>query len=451
MTAMVHQWASYSIDEDNNENEFQLLKEMAGQQGVKICQYKNRDDDESVREAAGEKGLTLTQKQFKEKQIAGTTGKIPEMIGKPVYVLAVPVSTRSGVDTVITCVIDLRYLYGYLHETARVVYVYILINAIVLSIIGFFRLVKVVVKPIDQLVYMTDKYMMSGEWPISPEIRSNEFGRLSFAMSSMLNKIDYDKQKMSEMISSLEKANNELKYSQQQMVRAEKMTAMGRLSAGLAHEIGNPLSIISGYLELLSDENLPVEDRRAFLLRATKELDRINKMIRQLLDCSRNEKDDGELVSAGQVCEEVIDIFLTHKPAKNIEITTDFYKERDNVRIGKNNLYQVILNCLFNSIDALKDKADKGKGGYVAIKTRLISNEDRNNFIEITIQDNGTGIDPEHLENVFDPFFTTKEVGEGTGLGLSVSYALIENAGGQMNIKSNKGEGTTVSITLPSL
>ncbi len=245
----------------------------------------------------------------------------------------------------------------------------------------------------------------------------------------------------------LEEANKQLVDSQKKMVHAEKMAAVGRLSAGLAHEIGNPIGIVQGYLDLLENDDLTAKERQQFSNRAAKELERINKMVRQLLDFSRTSSDENAFVSARQVCRDAGGVLNYQKAAVEIELVFDLYDGKDIVGVGYDDLYQVLINCLFNAIDAIEDRGD-GFHGKLSVSTSITKLAADRPCLEIRISDNGTGIKDESLTSVFDPFFTTKDVGKGTGLGLSISYGIIEAAGGVMEIESVYGRGTNVMISL---
>jgi signal transduction histidine kinase len=226
------------------------------------------------------------------------------------------------------------------------------------------------------------------------------------------------------------------------------MSAVGKLSAGLAHEVGNPIGIVQGYLELLENDDLTVEERHQFSGRAVKELERVNKMVRQLLDFSRTSSEDNAFVSVGQVCRDAGGVLKSQKISSGIEFTITIYDGEDTAGIGYDDLYQVLLNCSFNAIDAIQERGS-GFVGKISILSSLTELNSNPPYMEIQIIDNGIGIPEKELTSVFDPFFTTKDVGKGTGLGLSISYGIIEAVGGFMEIESMYGKGTKVMISLP--
>ncbi len=338
-------------------------------------------------------------------------------------------------------------------ENKNIILVYFIINVLILTVIGFFRLVKFVVRPIEKLVALTDSYSdfdIDGVNFLSLS-EKNEFGRLSTALNRMLHRIETDRGKLRATVNSLEKANEQLLATQQEMVRTEKMASVGRLAAGLAHEIGNPLGIIQGYLELLQDKDISAADKKDFIARVDAELARINRLIRQLLDFSRPAKSEAQLISLHGLLTDLIDMVQVQARMKEVEILTDFTAEPDTVWADENQLKQVFLNCLLNAADAIAEKSEEA--GRIEISTRLISNEsateEDQDVLRVTVRDNGIGIAAEDLSSVFDPFFTTKEPGRGTGLGLSVSHGIVENMGGSITAVSEKGQETSIIVELP--
>jgi signal transduction histidine kinase len=275
----------------------------------------------------------------------------------------------------------------------------------------------------------------------------SEFSRLSMALNSMLLRIELDREELRRTVSSLARANEELRKTQREMVQAEKYAAVGRLSAGLAHEIGNPLGIVQGYVELLSQSDLATDDRRQFGERALGELERIDRLIRRLLDFARTRPRRKELFGVLKVFEELKDMFAAQARRLGIELTV---KAGDEVHLlgDRDGIKQVLLNCLLNSFDAV-ETAGRGDGGQVSVSASIEAGEDGEEYISIIIGDNGIGLDGGEASLLFEPFYTTKGPGKGTGLGLSVSRAIIEAHGGTMELTGVKGTGAQVIIELP--
>lgn len=337
-----------------------------------------------------------------------------------------------------------------LTNTQTIILFYILLNTIFFCTLGFFRIAKHIFRPIDDLITISESYSDLDALRFSYDFSKNEFGKLSFALNRMVKKIASDKKELKNKVDLLELTNKKIVDSQNKMIRAENLVVVGRISAGIAHEIGNPLTIIQGYMELLKDSHLHGKDRRVYIERVDCELERIDKMIRKLLDPTRIKASDRGGVSVGEVCRNVLSVMRSQNNTKNIRFVDEISMEHDNVSLNHDELYQVMINCLFNAIDAIID-CDDGREGVVLVQSMIETKNSNGKNIIISIQDNGKGILDTNIEAIFDPFFTTKGLGKGTGLGLSVSLAILQSAGGLIEINSMYKKGTEVSISLPTI
>jgi hypothetical protein len=368
-------------------------------------------------------------------------------LGRKLLVTAVPFQ-HQGIQGGIGTVSSLRSVYDQVSQGRQIASIYIFVNVVILTTIGLFRFIQIVVRPIEHLVTLTDTYQSAENSPFFADKEGNEFGQLSFALNKMLHRIDDDRQKLRDTVSSLEKANQQLRATQQKMVQTEKMAAIGRLAAGLAHEIGNPIGIVQGYLELLGQSDLSKEEQEQFSSRSLQELRRINRLIHQLLNFSRTRADDSGNTEIHPLLHELVDMLQAQKELAGLEFQFQLDAEYDRVKANSESLHQVFLNCLLNAIDAIKECNDT-RQGKICLSTVNTTNDAGRQFLQITIEDNGTGIKDTDKDSLFDPFFTTKEPGKGTGLGLSVSYALVEGVGGHMEIQGKEDQGATVCILLP--
>ena len=229
---------------------------------------------------------------------------------------------------------------------------------------------------------------------------------------------------------------------ERQLMHAEKLASVGILAAGVAHEIGNPLSAISGYAQLMDTDDIKPEERREFASAIASQAERINKIIRDLLDYSRPSPFQGQAAAVNQAIEAVLNMFFTEKRLKsfNLIIDRDLSRDLPPVLIDRDQLQQVVLNMVMNAAQAME------KGGRLSISTR-----EKDGWVRIAFKDTGPGIPRESLPLIFDPFFTTKPVGQGTGLGLSICDRIINQAGGRIEVKSRLGKGTTFTVLLPAL
>ncbi|MCP3933612.1 MAG: hypothetical protein GY705_31480, partial [Bacteroidetes bacterium] len=332
-------------------------------------------------------------------------------------------------------------------KSQPIIFLYIITNALVLATLCFFRFSKIVIQPLKNLVTISENYSDKEMIFFSSDTSNSDFRKLSTALNSMISRIESDRKQLRQNISSLQHANDQLIASQKEMVRAEKLAAIGRLSAGLAHEIGNPIGIVQGYIELLGNDDISQEDRKQFSQRADKEVQRIDKLVRQLLDLTRLPSSASGTAHVNVVLDTISEIFTTHKDMEKIDIIKTLEAKNDLVAVHKDSLHQVLLNCLLNSIDAIIEKTGSKEGTITLYSKNSFQGQKEVYCLEI--QDNGIGIKEEDFDSVLDPFFSTKEPGKGTGLGLSVSASIIEGIGGKITLKSEYEKGTVVSLTLP--
>jgi len=251
--------------------------------------------------------------------------------------------------------------------------------------------------------------------------------------------------KVAERTAALEASNRELREAQRRLVMSEKLAAIGELTAGVAHEINNPVAVIQGNLdvlrEVLGEGAAPVREE---LRLADQQIDRIRLIVAKLLQFARPSEFAGyiENVSPREVLADCL-VLVGHLLKRgNIAIVQDIASARS-VAINRNELQQVVINLLVNAIQAMPD------GGTLTLATRDWDEDSAPIGAALTVMDTGAGIAPENLGRIFDPFYSTKGQG-GTGLGLSVSYGLVERYGGRITAESQPGSGTKFSVWLRS-
>ncbi|AFM22798.1 sensor histidine kinase [Desulfomonile tiedjei] len=271
-----------------------------------------------------------------------------------------------------------------------------------------------------------------------PAGRGDDIQKIASRLRVIIAKILDDRQKMEALIVQLSTANKDLEKAQQGLVRSEKLAGVGRLAAGLAHEIGNPLQILMGYTELL-ERNAHVESRAEILTRMSAELKRINEILRHLLEFARPIRKQIEICNINELVKSCSALILGRKGFRNITFQIDLAEELPLLETEPEKLRQTLVNLLFNAADAIGDS-----GGTISLRTS--ATPDR---VLIEVEDSGCGIPESDLSKIFDPFFTTKEPGKGTGLGLAVCLALVESLDGSIQISSVVGTGTTVLVSLP--
>jgi len=201
--------------------------------------------------------------------------------------VATPIAAEGRIHGAMAAVVPLTPVYAKLRQYNKPVLIYILLNTAVLSLAGLYRIFRIYLRPIDRIVRQADAFGDDEDLFFTFRREDNELNRLSSALNRMLKRIADDQHKLKQTVANLEQANRELKRAQNEIIRSEKMAAVGRLAAGIAHEIGNPIGIVLGYMDLLKRPDLDPEEHEDFVRRTEKEVQRINTIIHQLLDLAR--------------------------------------------------------------------------------------------------------------------------------------------------------------------
>ena len=374
---------------------------------------------------------------------------------KAKLILSAPLLNNKMTAGGVSIVLSLESIYNALRHSQQILFIYISINLIILTYIGIYRISKLYLLPLGRLAKRAEDYKEDDEIIFSVRKEDNELNRLSKALNIMLKRISADREKLRSTVLSLEKANLELKKAQKKIVQAEKLASAGRLSAGIAHEIGNPIGIVIGYLELLKQEDITVAERAEYIDRTETEIERINTIIRQLLEVSRPSNSDRTAVSVHELIQDTASVLRVQPLISNIDLALKLAAEDDLVLADASQLRQVFLNLIINAADAISVEGGDSCG-KLEITTALETDGDPGAEnpaapLKIRFIDDGPGIAEENLGDIFDPFFTTKDPGRGTGLGLSVSFMIVESLGGTMTVTSEVGQGTTMEISLPLL
>jgi signal transduction histidine kinase len=406
--------------------------------------------------SSGEEILALTQKAISSGmesiQLIGNTFGLAWM--QPEYlVLATPLRVNGDVVAGFSLVFSLEDIYRSLIQAQKIMFLFIFVNTAILSFLGIYRVFKLYLQPLSRLAQRAENYKEDEQDLFSVRKEDNELQRLSAALNGLLRRLSAEKEKLRDTVASLETANIELKKAQIEIIRAEKLASVGRLSAGIAHEIGNPIGIVTGYLELLKQADLADDERVEYLRRAEKEIERISAIIRQLLEISRPSQAGPQPVSVHAIIAELTQVLDVQPFMSHVRFATDLSADRDMVTADPSQLRQVFLNLIINAADAISCKGPGAEGDLVIATGNStdpsLANGPSGRWLRIRFSDNGSGIPEKDFANIFDPFFTTKEPGKGTGLGLSVSFMIIESFGGSMRVESVVGQGTCMTVSLP--
>ena len=239
------------------------------------------------------------------------------------------------------------------------------------------------------------------------------------------------------------------KEMERDMIRSRKLAYSGQLSAGIIHEVSNPLSAIEGYLHVIqkkikdSDciDGQELDFLKKYLGITQNQLRRSIRIIRNHLDFLKisNEK---SLVNINDCVEEILTLLKYQNITINIEMKTEF-GDIPMVRGNADHFQQIFMNMLYNAIHAIENK------GIIIVRTEIVTSEQGTNFLSVSFIDNGCGIPQEKLEHIFEPFYSTKKKGEGSGLGMAISYEIIKKYGGDLIVNSTYGKGTKISILIP--
>lgn len=360
----------------------------------------------------------------------------------------------------------------------------IIMDSIVLIVFGSFLLSRVLVRPLKDLVRLTQK-ISDGDFNQTIEVTStNEIGQLITSFNRMIERLKEKQDNIEMHLESLELANVKLKQAQEELIRTEKLASIGRFAAGVAHEVGNPLGSILGYTNILAREEATREETQDYLKRIEKEIERINRIVKELLNFARPSRLEIQEVEINRVIEDTLSLLSYQKNFKNIETRLNLQPDLPMIRANESQLSQVFINIVLNAVDAMPD------GGVLGIETEdyVVGSRSKDDLehpysprrrddpletdyfqlrspnpfsvlftkfirgdrlIKVKISDTGMGIKKEDLEKVFDPFFTTKDPDKGTGLGLSVSLRIIESLRGEVKVRSEEGKGSTFEIYFP--
>ena len=231
----------------------------------------------------------------------------------------------------------------------------------------------------------------------------------------------------------------EQKFLQRELIRSQKMESIGTLAAGIAHEVGNPLTSISSLVQVIL-RTTQDEFTREKLELIKNQITRIAKIIRDLVDFSRPSTHVVRPTDVNRLVREALSIVQYGKKVHDIDFTLDLADNLPRLDVVPDQLSQVFINILMNAVDALERKP-----GSIQIHSLLKGSE-----VRVAVRDSGKGIQPDDREKVFEPFYTTKEVGRGSGLGLWVSYGIVKSFGGEIFLESAIGKGSTFTVVLPA-
>ncbi|MEZ4406300.1 MAG: ATP-binding protein [Polyangiales bacterium] len=315
----------------------------------------------------------------------------------------------------------------------------------------YLLLTRFIVRPVEGLTRAAERVAAGRRDVVAEERGAAEVVRAASAFNRMTEQLGARERSLTEReaelearVKELERATRDLRRAQEQSVRNERLAVVGRLAAGIAHEVGNPLAAIVGLSDVMVDGGLDDDETREFASRIGQEAQRIHRTVRELLDYARVAPPSSQAPPAadgtpaqsqgevGEAIEQVVRLLRPQKALKEVSIAVDVEEGIAPVALATDRLVQVILNLALNAADALRG-AGRAEGS-ITLRARALDER----AVVVEVEDDGPGIPPAVRERIFEPFFTTKPAGEGTGLGLPTSQAIVEQAGGAMRAEERR-------------
>jgi two-component system, NtrC family, sensor kinase len=406
----------------------------------------------------------------------GEDWSVFERDGKRVLLVSVPLGERGSslngsfrletIDKVVTRISFSLTLYA-------------ILLGVVMALAGWVLLHRLVIRPLDRLLQSADR-ISEGDLSFLMSAQSgSEVGRLGTSLSRMASRIEEGQQRLRDQIEELKRLNQELHQAQQGLIRSEKLASVGKLAAGVAHEVGNPISAILGYVGMLRTEEIPPDEQQDIMARVEKEVERIDTVIKDLLAYSRPGRSHVVMVPPAELVENAMALIRPQKKFKVIECEVEVPGDLPMVRADCDLVRQVLVNLMLNTLDVVQT----GQHVWLRVTALDIDEEGTLNwngapeeppFFELgdlhriqpprggkdlivgspvvvfSVVDDGEGIAEEDMVRIFDPFFTTKDPGQGTGLGLAICHSAVAAMGGEIWAYSRPGKGSQLAFFLPT-
>jgi signal transduction histidine kinase len=409
-------------------------------------------------------------------------GGVPESI-PDTFLFAAPVF-RDGVQVgAFSISYTLEDLGIILRLHRKLIFSFALLDGIFIVLFGGWFIGRIVVNPLVR-ISRGARALAAGDYGARVQIHGpREVEALASSFNEMADKIQEEVQKQEKHLTALERANRELKQTQREIIRVEKMASVGQLAAGIAHEIGNPLAAVLGYATILQRE---ISDPEAsqYLEHIERETARIQRIISGLLEFSRPREIYVQTLDMGDLIRETVELVTPQRIFRQVQLEMALFEGILSVSGDRHQLQQALVNLLINAAQAMEGEGtlgivtelrtlSPGEGGvprrratdhqrrratdqqhedYMAVRNALplvpILREG-DSVVEVTVKDSGPGIAQDVLGRIFDPFFTTKTTGEGTGLGLSIAYGIVEAHGGVLWAGNRESGGAEFTILLP--
>ncbi len=367
-------------------------------------------------------------------------------------------------------------------QTVKFILIYMVLGSLVFLIFGTILISRTLVQPLDSTIRVMQR-VADGDLQQNVEPKGeNEVGLLAHTFNTMAEKLKAHERALNENVKRLQKMNHELKDRQEEVIQSEKLASVGLLAAGIAHEIGNPLGAVLGYITMLEQGVDEPQEQMDYLKRVEKEILRIDGIVRDLREYSKPSPRKIVPSDLNEIVQDTVSMLKRQREFRGVRFEISLESRLPRVAVDPGQVQQVLVNLFLNAKDAMNGEGSlrvtsracrydsppqkkvqgpaRREDDPPGIDYRLLRKQnparkwpflEGQGIVEIEVVDTGPGISSEDLPRVFDPFFTTKEAGRGTGLGLSVSQRIIESFHGDIRITSGPNESTQVRIRMPVL
>ncbi len=320
---------------------------------------------------------------------------------------------------------------------------YLGLDALLVLIVGYLLLTRQIVRPLGRVTAAARRVAEGDLGGRVSTAGPTEVAALAASFNVMVERLAVGRAQLEMRVAELADANRRLETAQREVIRSERLATVGQLAAGVAHEIGNPLSAVMGLVELLGDAEILDDDERADTLRRVqKELDRIDATVRELLQYARVDRVAPGRLDVADPVEAAVHLAAHHRRARQVEVAVaPEVWGMPEVRAHEQGLVQVLLNLLINAADAMDGR------GRIVVEADAIESGGTS-WVRLTVRDEGPGVPVDLQARVFDPFYTTKAPGEGTGLGLSMCERVLEEVGGRLDLDTEVTDGASFRVWL---
>ena len=321
----------------------------------------------------------------------------------------------------------------------RLVALYTAVVGVALLVVAYFALTRLIVRPLDALSRAAERVASGYRRLTVPRSSVRELAELGNSLHAMTERLLSEEEALRNKIDEVEAATRRLTDAQDNLIRSERLASVGRLAAGLAHEIGNPLAALIGLQDLLIAGGLEVHEQRDFLARMRSETERIHRILRDLLAFARPPaKSSAEPGDIARAIHDTATLIAPQRAMHDVRLRLDVPEALPRVTLGSEQLMQVLLNLVLNAADAV------GTHGEISVTASA-----QTDSVQLSVTDNGPGVSAAMQQRLFEPFATTKDPGKGTGLGLAVCRGLVEAAGGSIHLDTTHAPGARFVVSLP--